>query len=282
MPSVPVLECSSQMKGGKLEKLGLIAGSGPLPLLSARESRGKAKIAAVALSGYTSPELEGLVDKICWVSLGELDRAVRFLLSEGVKRAVMAGKIPQSVLLDGAGFTKKVDSLLAKLNSKQTESVLGAVAGELKKRGIELIDGRECFSASLAAKGILTRRQPAERELGDIEFGKKMVKEIGRLDIGQTIVVKGRVVLAVEAIEGTDMAIRRGAELGGEGIVVVKMSKPQQDMRFDIPVVGEETFRLLKEVKAAALAIEAGRTVILGKNESLKIANEAGICIIAL
>lgn len=265
-----------------MEKLGLIAGSGPLPLLSAREAGREANIAAVALSGHTSPELENLVDKICWVKVGELDLAIGFLLSEGVKRAVMVGKIPQSVLLNRTGFTEEATSLLAGLGSKQTESVLRAVTGELEKRGIDLIDGRKYFSTSLVSKGVLTQRQPTEGELKDIEFGKMLVKEIGRLDIGQTVIVKGGVVLAVEAIEGTDEAIRRGADWGGEGVVVVKMSKPQQNMRFDIPVVGKGSFQLLKEVKAAVLALEAERTLILDKRESLNIAEEAGICVIAL
>ena len=265
-----------------MEKLGLIAGGGPLPLLLAREVKKEADIMAVALSGHTSPELEGLVDKICWVKLGELDRAARFLLSEGVRRAVMVGMIPQSVLLERTGFTKEAASLLAKLSSKQTESVLNALSGELQKRGVELIDGRKYFSAGLAAKGVLTRRQPREEELKDMEFGKTLVKEIGRLDIGQTVVVKRGIVLAVEAIEGTDEAIKRGADWGGEGVVVVKMSKPQQNMRFDIPVVGKGTLKLLREVKASALAIEAEKTVILDKQESLKLAEEAGICVIAL
>ena len=253
-----------------------------MPLLSAREAKKEADIAAVALSGHTSPELENLVDKICWVKLGELDRAARFLLSQGVRQTVMVGKIPQSVLLNRTAFPEEAASLLARLPSKQTESVLSALSSELQERGIELIDGRKYFSTSLAAKGVLTQRQPREEELKDIEFGKVLVKEIGRLDIGQTMVVKGGIVLAVEAIEGTDEAIRRGADWGGEGVVVVKMSKPQQNMRFDIPVVGKGTLQLLKEVKAAVLAIEAERTVILDKKESLKLAEEAGICVIAL
>lgn len=265
-----------------MEKLGLIAGSGPLPLLVAREANREASIAAVALSGYTSPELECLVDKTCWVKLGEIKQSIRFLLSQGVKRAVMVGKIPQSVLLNRVGFTEEVTSLLSKLHSKQTESVLRAVAGELEKRGIELLDGRKYFLTRLAAKGVLTPRQPTEAELKDVEFGRALVKEIGRLDIGQTVVVKGGIVLAVEAIEGTDEAIRRGADWGREGIVVVKMSKPQQDMRFDIPVVGKGTLQLLKKVKAGVLAIEAERTVILDREEALKLAEEAGICLIAL
>jgi len=265
-----------------LEKLGLIAGSGPLPLISAREAKRETSVVAVALSGYTSPELENSVDKICWVKLGELERAIKFFLSEGVKRAVMIGKIPQSVLLSRTGFTKEADSLLARLISKQTESVLRAVAKELGERGIELVDGRKYFSTGLAAKGTLTQRQPTNEELKDIEFGKRLVKEIGRLDIGQVVVVKRGIVLAVEAIEGTDEAIKRGAALGGEGVIVVKMSKPQQDMRFDIPVIGKETLQLLKEVKAAVLAIEAERTVILDKEEALKIAGEAGISVVAL
>jgi len=265
-----------------VEKLGLIAGSGPLPLLSAREAKKGAGIAAVALSGHTSPELEGLVDTICWVKLGELDRAVRFLLSEGVRQAVMTGKIPQSVLLNRNGFTREAASLLSGLGSKQTEAVLRAVAEELQRRGIELVDGRKYLSTALAKKGTLTPRRPTKGELRDIEFGKMIVKDIGRLDIGQAVVVKGGIVLAVEAIEGTDEAIKRGASLGGEAVVVVKMSKPQQDMRFDIPVVGETTLRLLREVKAAVLAVEAEKTVIIDKEQSLKIAAEAGICVIAI
>ncbi len=265
-----------------MKKIGLIAGGGLLPLLLAREVREEADIVAIALSGYTSPKLEGLVDQICWVKLGELNRAIRFLLSRGARQVVMAGMISQSVLLNQTAFPEETASFLAQLHSKQTESVLRALRSELEEKGIKLIDGRKYLSASLAAKGVLTQRQPQEEELKDVEFGMVLVKEVGRLDIGQTVVVKGGIVLAVEAIEGTDKAIRRGADLGGEGVVVVKMSKPQQNMHFDIPVIGKETFKLLKEVKASVLAIEAEKTVILNKQESLELAEEAGICVVAL
>ena len=265
-----------------MEKLGLIAGSGRLPLILAREAKQKTGIATVALSGYTSPEVESLVDKTLWVKIGEFDRAVKFLLSEGARQAVMIGKVPQAVLLNQAGFNHRISLLLGKLGSKQTESILRALADELEKEGIELIDGRKYLSSYLASQGVLSERRPDEGELKDIEFGERIVKEIGRLDIGQTVVIKNGIILAVEAIEGTNKAIRRGANLGGEGVAVVKMSKPQQDMRFDIPVVGQETIELLREVKASALAIEAERTVILDRKELIQIANESKICVVAL
>lgn len=265
-----------------MEKLGLIAGSGKLPLIFARETKREADIATVALSGYTSPEVESLVGKTLWVKIGEFDRAVKFLLSEGATRVVMIGKVPQTVLLNQAGFNERISLLLRKLGSKQTESILRALADELEKEGIKLVDGRKYLSSYLASPGVLSERRPNERELKDIQFGKMIVKEIGRLDIGQTVVIKNGVILAVEAIEGTDRAIRRGANLGGEGVVVIKMSKPQQDMRFDIPVVGRRTIELLREIKASALAIEAERTVILDREELIKIADEAGICIVAI
>ncbi len=265
-----------------MEKLGLIAGSGRLPLILIREAKQEVDIATVALSGYTSPEVESLSHKTLWVKIVEFDRAVKFLLSEGARQAVMIGKIPQSVLLNQAGFNERISSLLRKLGSKQTESILRALADELKKEGIELIDGRKYLSSYLAGCGVLSKRQPTEGELKDIEFGKRIVKEIGRLDIGQTVVIKNGIILAVEAIEGTDSAIRRGANLGGDGATVVKMSKPQQDMRFDIPVVGRGTLQLLREVKASVLAVEAERTVILDREELIRIADEAGICVVAL
>ncbi|MCD5390749.1 UDP-2,3-diacylglucosamine diphosphatase LpxI [candidate division NPL-UPA2 bacterium] len=265
-----------------MEKLGLIAGSGCLPLIFAREAKAEVDMAAVAISGFTSSEVENLIQKTIWVKIGEFDRAVKFLLSEGARQAVMIGKVPQSVLLNQTGFNGRITSILEKLGSKQTESILKALADELEKEGIELIDGRKYLSSCLAGQGVLSERQPNGREIRDIEFGEKIVKEIGRLDIGQTVVIKNGVILAIEAIEGTDSAIRRGAEWGGEGAVVVKMSKPQQDMRFDIPVVGRGTIELLREVKASALAIEAERTVILDREELIQIADEAKICVVAL
>lgn len=266
----------------QLPLLGLIAGSGPLPLILAQAANQEARVIAVALAGYTAPELEELVQDICWVKLGELEKAIRFLISQGVHEAVMTGKIPQSVLLTQSKLSNEVTTLLEGLKSKQTEAVLGALSAALGKAGITLLDGRKFFTGHLAQAGTLTRKGPTETELKDVELGKKLVKEIGRLDIGQTVVLKQGVVLAVEAIEGTDAAIARGAELGGAGIVVVKMSKPQQDMRFDIPVVGKETLKLLKEVKASVLALEAQKTILLDREEMLKLAEEAGITLVAL
>jgi DUF1009 family protein len=264
-----------------VKKIGLIAGGGRLPILLSKEAKKNGtKIFAAALSEYTSPQLKNEVEEIKWLRVGEFEQIADFFKSCEISRAAMIGVVPQSLLLKRQDFDERINSLLSQLETKQTESVLGAIASELSREGIELIDSRKYFSAFLPQGGVLTDREPTERELRDIELGRKILRETSPLDIGQTVLIKNGVILAIEAIEGTDSCIRRGGILAKSGAVVVKMSKSQQDMRFDIPVVGARTLLLMRKVKAAVLAIEKKKVIFLDKEEAIGLANEAGISII--
>lgn len=261
----------------------MLAGSDKLPLLFARGAQAQGEeIIAIAVRGFTSRDITSLVKSVHWIEPGELSEALRLLDREGITRVVMVGKIPQAILFSPIQFDQKTNQLLRDLKDKQTGSLLGGVALELERRGIELVDARPYLGDALAAPGILGKRKPSEEEKRDIEYGRGIAAELGRLDIGQTVIVKKGAVLAVEAIEGTDAAIRRAASLGKEGIVVVKIAKPNQDLRFDLPVIGRDTLELLREVKGGVLAVEAGKTVILDRPEAIAIADDAGVALVGI
>ncbi len=265
-------------------RLGLIAGNGKFPILFAIEARRKGtEIVAIGIKEETSKELEKYVAKIHWLGVGELSRLLKIFSEECISSAVMAGQVQHKHLFDGAiKIDPRMWDLLNKLKDKKTDSLIGAIAGVLESSGIKLLESTTFLWDYLPEKGILTDKELSGENIADIEFGRDIAKSIAGLDIGQTVVVKNKTVLAVESIEGTDEAIKRGAKYGKEGIVVVKVSKPAQDMRFDIPVIGPETMSLLKELQASCLAIEAKKTLIIDKNETIKAANDSGIGIIAL
>ncbi|MFA5388722.1 MAG: UDP-2,3-diacylglucosamine diphosphatase LpxI [Candidatus Omnitrophota bacterium] len=268
----------------RFEKIGLIAGSGRFPIIFARSAREKGvEIVAIGINEETPVELEKFVGKIYWLGVGELGKLLDILKEEKIRSIVMAGQVKHKLLFDSnIKIDKKMQFLLGGLKNKKTDSIIGAVARLLELSGIKVLSSITFLSDYLPAKGILTSRPPDERVLKDIDFGRRIAKEIAGLDIGQSIAVKDKVVLAVESIEGTDEAIKRAASYGKEGIVVIKVTKPRQDMRFDVPVIGPDTIKLLREVKASCLAIEAKKTLIIDKEETLKLANEAGITIIAV
>lgn len=266
----------------KYDKIGLIAGSDELPLIFAKEAIGNGKeVVAVAIDGYTSPELDKIT-KTYWINAGEFSKLIEILRAEKIKHAVMQGKIPQSIIFSDLNFDETTKGILRKIKNKQTQSLLKAVADELAKQGVSLIDARSHLGSVLAVKGVLTRRKPTENEWVDIEFGRNVLKAIGSLDVGQSVVVKNQAILAIEAIEGTDSAIQRGAILGRGGAVVVKMAKPDQDMRFDLPVIGDKTIETMFEYGALALAIEAGKTAILSRQKAIEKANAENISIVAI
>ncbi len=266
-----------------MEKIGLIAGMDRFPLVFAQEVRDQGiGVIAVGIKGLTLPEIEEFVETIHWIGIGELGNLKKALLKEGITKAVMAGRIPRETIFADVELDEDTKDVLFLAKERGAQSLLHAVALKLQKDGIQLIDGRPLLPKMVPTKGSLTKRRPTEDEWKDVHFGKRMAKEIGRLDIGQTVVVKDRAVLAVEALEGTDEAIRRGAHLGKEGAVVVKMSSPHQDMRFDIPVIGLETLRILTDEKVSALAVEAGKTVILDKEDLVRRADEAHVSIVAI
>jgi DUF1009 family protein len=266
-----------------MRKLGLIAGNGKFPLILAEQAKLEGvSLVTVAHRGETSKEIEKLVDGVTWIYVGELGKIIRTFHRAGVKEAVMAGGIQKARLFSNFRPDLRGAAFLARIKGREDDQLLRGVADELEGEGIRVLESTLFLSQIIPSEGVLTRRSPTPEQWEDVRFGFQVAKEVGRLGIGQSVVVKNRVVLAVEAVEGTDAAIRRGGELGKEGIVVVKVSKPRQDLRFDVPAVGVDTLRVLNELRAAVLAIEAGRTILLEKDELLREADRCGIVVVAV
>ncbi len=266
--------------------LGIIAGNGEFPLLlakSAREQSGMRTVAA-AFEGETDPSIDLLVDEVEWVRVGQLNKLIHVFTSRGVDQVVMAGGITPSSLFKNLKLDIRMMGLLARLRERNAESIFGAVGDEMKKDGIELVDPRPYFGASVPSAGCLTKRKLKKKEEVDVSFGYEKAKAVSALNIGQTVVVKQGTVLAVEGFEGTDECIRRGGALAGEegGAVVVKVSKPNHDFRFDIPCVGKRTIESCWIGKIKTLAIEAGKTLLLDRDAVLDLANEHGLAIVAM
>jgi DUF1009 family protein len=269
-----------------MEPLGIIAGNGDFPLILARSARhlGVGLIVAAAFDGETSPEIDQLVDHVGWIKLGQLNKLIEVFTSHGVKRAVMAGGITPSNLFKNLRLDLRMTTVAFRLKERNAETIFGAIASEMAKDGVELIDPRPFLGESVPQAGTLTRQRPGKDQHDDIEFGLRIAKAVSALDIGQTVVIKKGTVLAVEGFEGTDECIRRGGALAGEkgGALVVKVSKPNHDFRFDIPCVGEKTIESCRAGRISVMAMEAGRSLLLDKDKLLKAANEAGICLVAV
>ncbi len=267
-----------------MQPLGLIAGSGRFPLLLARSYKKDPhnRIEAIGFVGETSRELERYVDHITWIGVGQFGQLLEIFEKADIKKAVMAGQITPTRMFDEVEFDPEGFKLFAGLRDKKADTVFTAVAEQLAESGIELIDSTLFLKNFLPKEGILTKTRPTEGQLSDIEFGKNIAKEMGRLDIGQTIVVKNRAILAVEALEGTDETIKRGGKLGKGEVVIVKMAKPGQDMRFDVPVIGEKTIQTMVEANAVSIAIEAEKTLILDEEKTISLANNNNISIVAI
>lgn len=272
----------SQVKTAEPKRIGLIAGSDSLPLVFAEEARKcGTEVVAVAIEGFTSIDIDSKA-RTYWIKPGELGKITDIFLAEKIGRVAMQGKVPQSIIFSNLKFDRKAKLILDRVKNRQTQSLLKAVADELAAHGIGLMDARTYLEPVLAVKGVLTQCEPKENEWADIEFGANVLRVIGSLDIGQSVVVKGQAILAIEAIEGTDAAIQRGTILGKGKAVVVKMAKPGQDLRFDLPVIGEKTVATMSECGADVLAIESGKTVILEKLEVVKKADASNVCIVAI
>jgi len=266
-----------------MDKIGLIAGNGTFPIAFARAAKQKGmQVIAVAHEGETMPELAQWVDALFWVKVGQLGKLISIFKEQGVKDVLMAGGIKKTRLFGGGIPDMRAIAMLAKMIHKKDDSILRAVAQELESEGITVRESTLYLENIVASAGNLTKRKPSKEERQDIEFGWQMAKEIGRLDIGQTVVVKDQAVLAVEAIEGTDEAIRRGGLLCGKGAVVVKVCKPQQDLRFDLPAIGTQTIKTMEQVKASCLAVEAGKTIIIDREAVVSDADRTGIAIVAI
>ena len=267
-------------------RIGLIAGNGRFPflVLDAARSLGH-DVTVIGIWEETDPAIAEAAGRapaadLHWVSLGQLGRCIELLKAAGVSRALMAGQVKHTKLFAGVVPDATLLSVLRRLRARNTDALIAAIAGVLAEHDIELIDSTRFLQPLLARPGTLTRREPTAAERDDLQLGYRAADAVAALDVGQTVVVKDRAVVAVEAMEGTDEAIDRAARLAGPGIRVVKVAKPNQDMRFDVPVVGLRTVRALREARAAALSIDAGRTLVLDGDAVFERADEMGLTVV--
>jgi DUF1009 family protein len=262
--------------------LGIIAGNGVYPRLLAEAARnaGVKTITAAAFTGETDPELEHHVHLIEWMRVGQLNRLLKFFNQNKVHHAVMAGQIAPKNLFDLRPDWKAL-LLLGKLRERNAESIFAAIADELAAIDVKLLPATTFLEDCLASKGLIAGPKLSKREKEDVDLGWKIAKEISRLDIGQTVIVKDGTVVAVEAFEGTNDAIRRGGALARESAIMVKVAKPNQDMRFDVPVIGVETLRVAAEAKIRVIAVEAGKTLLLERDAIATLADRSKISIVA-
>ena len=263
-------------------RYGLIAGNGKFPFLVLEGARrAGVSLAVAAIREETDPAIERVAESLMWVGIGQLGKMIRFFKREGVERAIMAGQVKHVQIFSGALPDVRMLKMLISLPRRNTDALIGGVAAELAREGIELIDSTFFLQDQLPAEGVLSRRAPNERERGDIEYGLEVAREIARLDLGQTIVVRGRACVAVEAMEGTDACVLRAGSLARGRLVVVKVAKPNQDMRFDVPVVGVPTVEALVEAGATCLCITAGKTLMFDRAEMLALADRQRIAVVA-
>jgi UDP-2,3-diacylglucosamine hydrolase len=266
--------------------LGLIAGNGRFPFLVLDAARGAGHdVTVIALKGETLPELADLAARspaaaFHWISLGQLGTCITLLRDAGAAQAVMAGQVKHTKLFSDIVPDATMLKLLFRLKAGNTDAIISAVADVLRDNGIELLDSTAFLAPLLAREGVLTRREPTDDERADFAFGYSVADTVAGLDIGQTIAVKSTAVVAVEAMEGTDAVIARAGQLAGPGVRIVKVAKPNQDMRFDVPVVGLPTIAAMKAAGATALSVDAGKTLMIDGDAILRAADEAGIAIV--
>ncbi len=267
-----------------MRNIGIIAGAGELPKIIARDARDRGfRVITVAMEDIASHDLAELSDEIKWINIGKLGLLIDVLKKNSVKEVIMAGKVSKTILYKSKIVPDlRAAKLLFSLKDRSDDTILKAIRDELGKEGINIIDTTTFSPHLLTPIGVLTKDNPSKDEWKDIEFGWNIAKEIGKLDIGQTVVVKGLSVIAIEAVEGTDETIIRGGRLAGEGVVVVKVSKPHQDMRLDVPVVGMQTINSMIKVSARILALEAKKSIILNRDRVIREADEAGITILGV
>ncbi|HEV2340651.1 MAG TPA: UDP-2,3-diacylglucosamine diphosphatase LpxI [Candidatus Acidoferrales bacterium] len=260
---------------------GLIAGNGKFPFLVLEGARSRGiEMAVIAIREEASPELERAASRLHWVSLGELSKTIDLLHKEGVTQAVMAGQVKHNKIFSAIRPDLKLAKLLFSLPKKNTDSLIGAIAKLLEGEGIHLVDSTAFLAPLIPEEGVLTKRRPDAEEAADLEYGREVAHRLAGLDLGQTVVIRERACVAVEAMEGTDETIERAARLtNGQRIAVVKVSKPQQDMRFDVPVVGLRTIEVMQQAHATALAVDARRTLLFDRERLLAAADAAGIAI---
>jgi DUF1009 family protein len=277
-----ILERDSMVES--VTKYGLIAGNGRFPFMvleSARERNVDMVVAAIKEEAF--PEIESCGYPVHWLGLGQLGKLIRVFQEAGVSRAIMAGQVKHVQIFGSALPDLTMIKMLASLKHKSTDALIGAVAKVLEDAGIQLQDSTEFLKPHMAAEGLMTRRGLSKHEQADLDFGRPIAHRIALMDIGQTIVVRDRAVVAVEAMEGTDATIRRAGELaGGKDLTVIKSSKPRQDMRFDVPVIGPSTMQTMAEAGATALVLDAHRTLVVDRPRLLETAEARNIAIIGL
>ncbi len=268
-----------------MPRIGLIAGNGRFPFLVLQGARNLSyDVTVVAVKEEAFPELEATAREVGadlhWVSLGHLGKCIKILKSAGVTRAVMAGQVKHVKIFSGIVPDLTLLSVLTRLKARNTDALISAVADVMKGEGVELIDSTAFLEPLLAREGVLTDRRPSDEDVQDFAYGYRMADAIAALDIGQTVAVKHKAVVAVEAMEGTDEVIGRAGHLAGPGVRIVKVAKPKQDMRFDVPVIGIATIQAMRVAGAVALSVDAGRTLVLDGHHVFASANEAGIAIV--
>lgn len=269
-----------------MKALGLMAGNGRFPFLVAEEARRAGRrVVAVGFNEEADPALEQVVDKMYWVYIGQLNKLVKIFQSEGVEEVVMCGLVRHSnMYADLRKFHPDLRALRVffKAKDRKADTLLGALADDLAKSGLKLMPSISHLHHCLAPAGVLTKRKPTNEEQADIKFGFQLAKGMAGLDVGQTVCVKKKGVIAVEAMEGTDRCIRRAGEMARGPFVIVKVSKPRQDLRFDVPVVGLNTIETFKEAGGGVIAIEAGKTLVLDQARMVEWANAEKICIVGV
>jgi DUF1009 family protein len=262
-------------------QFGLIAGNGQFPFLTAEGARrAGARLVIVAIKEETDPKIETLGFPVKWVGIGQLGKMISFFKEQHVEKALMCGQVKHVQIFSGALPDMRMVKMLWNLPKRNTDSLIGGVADEMAKEGIELVDSTYFVQDNLAGRGVLTKRQPNEQEIANVEYGLHLASELARLDLGQTIVIRGMACVAIEAMEGTDATIRRAGELAKGKLTVVKVAKPDQDMRFDVPVVGVPTIQAIVDAGATCLSITAGKTLIFDRDETFKLANKHRIAIV--
>jgi DUF1009 family protein len=266
-----------------MDRIGLISGGGQFPSVFSRAAKKRGlEVFAVAHVGETDAGLEEHVESIKWIKIGQLKKIIAFFKENSVQDVAMVGTITKTKMFSDVRPDLRALKVLATVDHTQDDGVLRAFAADLEKEGIAVHASTFLLPELLAEEGCWTRRRPTKSQMADVRFGLRIVKEIGRLDIGHSVVVRDGSVLAVEAIDGTDATIRRGGELGREKVVVVKASKPTQDMRFDMPAVGIETIQTMCDVHASVLAVEAGKTLVFDRDEMVALADKSGIAIVGM
>jgi len=264
-------------------RIGIIAGGGQFPYLFAEAAKKAGReVVIIGHKGESHPDLEAVADRFCWVKLGQLGKIIKFFQSEKVEETVFLGTITKTRIFRDVLPDLKGISLWNKIDVRQDDSILRAFAGELEKEGIKVLDSTLYLQHLLFPAGILTRKKPTAGQRRDIDFGFQMARAIGKLDIGQCVVVRDMAVVAVEAIEGTDAAIKRGGALARENTVVVKVKKPDQDLRFDLPAIGPTTIESMLQARAVVLAVEAGQALLFDRETVISQADKAGIVVVGV